>query len=50
MDKKDEESQEIKYEGKQFAKRPEAPDASTGKLFLQLMITFGPAIALGYWS
>ncbi len=40
MDNKTEETQEFKYEGKIFAKRPEAPDASTGKLFLRLMITF----------
>lgn len=49
MDKNEEESQEFKYEGKIFARRPEVPDTSTGKLVFRLSITFGPAIALGYW-
>ncbi len=49
MDKNEEGTQELKYEGQLFTKRPEVPDASKGKLFLRLMITFGPAIALGYW-
>ncbi len=30
MDKNDEDAKEFKYEGKLFAKRPEAPDANTG--------------------
>lgn len=49
MDKNADETQEIKYEGKIFAKRPEAADASTGKLIFRYTITFSPAIALGYW-
>ncbi len=49
MDKKDEDAQEFKYEGKLFSKRPVSPDASTAKLTFRYAVTFGPAIALGYW-
>jgi hypothetical protein len=49
MDKKDDESQENRYEGKLFSKRPVSPDAGTVKLTFRYAVTFGPAIVLGYW-